>query len=70
MHPILEQLDKRIEYVGKTELNMTSINILKFEVSSPADVSPLKKLKGAGYDSKHILGVVGKSEGEPLRSLI
>jgi len=56
--------------VGNTELNMTSISILKFEVSSPADVTPLEKLKGAGYDPRHILGVVGKSEGEPLGSLI
>jgi len=58
-----------MEYTSKTELNMTSINVLKFEVSSPADVSPLENLKLAGYDSGDILGVVGKSEGEPLRTV-
>ncbi|KAG0651785.1 Cyanuric acid amidohydrolase [Hyphodiscus hymeniophilus] len=42
---------------------MASINILKFGVSSPADTTPLKKLKAAGYEAKDILGVVGKSEG-------
>jgi hypothetical protein len=45
---------------------MTSINILKFGVSSPADTSSMKELKGAGYDAKDILGVVGKSEGMKL----
>lgn len=42
---------------------MASINILKFGVSSPADTTPLKELKTAGYDAKDILGIVGKSEG-------
>jgi hypothetical protein len=42
---------------------MASINILKFGVSSPADTTPLKELKSAGYSYKDILGVVGKSEG-------
>jgi cyanuric acid amidohydrolase len=49
---------------------MTSINILKFGVSSPADTTPLKELKAAGYDAKGILGVVGKSEGEKLLPLL
>lgn len=42
---------------------MAHINILKFAVSSPADTSPLKRLNAAGYDSKSILAVIGKSEG-------
>jgi cyanuric acid amidohydrolase len=44
---------------------MAPINILKFPVSTPADVRPLKQLKVAGYDASNILGVVGKSEGKP-----
>ena len=43
---------------------MTSVNILKFGVSSPADTTPFKELKTAGYEAKNILGVVGKSEGK------
>jgi len=43
--------------------DMAPINILKFGVSSPADVSPLKYLEAAGYHTKDIIGVVGKSEG-------
>jgi cyanuric acid amidohydrolase len=42
---------------------MASINILKFEVASPADITPLKELRAAGYESKGILSVIGKSEG-------
>jgi len=42
---------------------MTSINLLKFGVSSPADTSPLKELEAAGYRPEDIMGVVGKSEG-------
>lgn len=42
---------------------MAPVNILKFGVSSPADTTPIKNLKAAGYGSKDILGVVGKSEG-------
>lgn len=42
---------------------MSTINILKFPVSSPADTSPLAELKKAGYDSSQIMAVVGKSEG-------
>ncbi|KAH8808718.1 ring-opening amidohydrolase [Xylogone sp. PMI_703] len=42
---------------------MAHVDILKFGVSSPADTTPLKELKAAGYEAKDILGVVGKSEG-------
>jgi cyanuric acid amidohydrolase len=42
---------------------MTSINILKFGVSSPSDTSPLNQLKAAGYSPGDILAVIGKSEG-------
>jgi cyanuric acid amidohydrolase len=42
---------------------MAHINILKYGVSSPADTTPLKELKAAGYSSKDILAVIGKSEG-------
>lgn len=42
---------------------MAAISILKFPVSSPADVSPLDGLKSAGYEASQILGIVGKSEG-------
>jgi cyanuric acid amidohydrolase len=45
---------------------MVHINVLKFGVSSPADTAPLKQLKAAGYDSKDILAVIGKSEGQHL----
>lgn len=45
---------------------MAHVNILKFGVSSPADTSPLKRLKAAGYDSSSILAVIGKSEGKHL----
>jgi cyanuric acid amidohydrolase len=43
---------------------MAHINILKYGVSSPADTSPLKELKAAGYESNDILAVIGKSEGK------
>jgi hypothetical protein len=43
---------------------MAHINVLKYAVSSPADTTPLKELKAAGYDSKDILAVIGKSEGK------
>jgi hypothetical protein len=43
---------------------MAHINILKYGVSSPADTNPLKELKAAGYESKDILAVIGKSEGK------
>ncbi|KAH8651576.1 ring-opening amidohydrolase [Tricladium varicosporioides] len=42
---------------------MSHVNILKFGVSSPADTSPMKALKAAGYSSSDILAVIGKSEG-------
>jgi hypothetical protein len=45
---------------------MAHVNILKFGVSSPADTSPLKHLKAAGYDPSNILAVIGKSEGKRL----
>jgi cyanuric acid amidohydrolase len=43
---------------------MAHINVLKYGVSSPADVTPLKEFKAARYDSKDILAVIGKSEGK------
>jgi hypothetical protein len=45
---------------------MVHINVLKFGVSSPADTTPLKQLRAVGYDSKDILAVIGKSEGQHL----
>ncbi|TVY84689.1 Cyanuric acid amidohydrolase [Lachnellula suecica] len=39
------------------------VSILKFGVSSPADTSPLKHVKVAGYNASKILAVIGKSEG-------
>ena len=42
---------------------MAPIGLLKFPVSSPADDTPLKKLKEQGYDICDIMGVVGKTEG-------
>ncbi|KAF8861589.1 ring-opening amidohydrolase [Acephala macrosclerotiorum] len=42
---------------------MANINILKYGVSSPADISPMQHLREAGYESKDILAVIGKSEG-------
>jgi hypothetical protein len=41
---------------------MASINILKFGVSSPSDISPLNQLKAAGFCPDDILVVIGKSE--------
>lgn len=48
----------------KVCLPMANVNILKYGVSSPADVSPMQQLKSAGYESKDILAVIGKSEGQ------
>jgi hypothetical protein len=42
------------------------VSILKFATSSPADTTPLKELRSAGYDSTDIIAVVGKTEGESL----
>jgi cyanuric acid amidohydrolase len=42
---------------------MPAVNLLKFGVSSPADVSPLEDLRRAGYESSQVLGLVGKTEG-------
>lgn len=42
---------------------MAHVSMLKFGVASPADTSPLKHLKAAGYDASSILAVIGKSEG-------
>jgi cyanuric acid amidohydrolase len=53
---------------GGIQKLMAHVNILKFGVSSPADISPLKHLKAAGYDSSSILAVIGKSEGAYLLS--
>ncbi len=42
---------------------MAHVNILKFPISSPDDVSPLAQLQQAGYKAEQILAVVGKTEG-------
>ncbi|KAI6784128.1 uncharacterized protein J7T54_004674 [Emericellopsis cladophorae] len=42
---------------------MASVQIFKFSISSPADISPLQKIQEAGYDPSQILAVVGKTEG-------
>ncbi|KAI1842851.1 hypothetical protein JX265_002612 [Neoarthrinium moseri] len=42
---------------------MPSVNILKFGVSSPADVTPIQGLLRAGYDPSQVLALIGKSEG-------
>ena len=41
----------------------SSVSIFKFSISSPADTTPLDRLKEAGYDPSEILAVVGKTEG-------
>ena len=40
-----------------------SVNLFKFGISAPDDVSPLQELRKAGYDASQILAVVGKTEG-------
>ncbi|KIW81537.1 hypothetical protein Z517_04563 [Fonsecaea pedrosoi CBS 271.37] len=40
-----------------------AVEILKFPTSSPADTTPLERLKEAGYNASQILAVVGKTEG-------
>jgi len=47
---------------------MVAVNVLKFPISTPADVTPLNRLREAGYDASQILAVVGKTEGESLCS--
>ncbi|EXJ68441.1 uncharacterized protein A1O5_08233 [Cladophialophora psammophila CBS 110553] len=42
---------------------MAAVEILKFPISSPADTTPLDRLKEAGYEASQILAVVGKTEG-------
>ncbi|KIY02117.1 uncharacterized protein Z520_02255 [Fonsecaea multimorphosa CBS 102226] len=42
---------------------MAAVEIFKFPISSPADTTPLDRLKDAGYDASQILAVVGKTEG-------
>ncbi|OAP56097.1 hypothetical protein AYL99_09276 [Fonsecaea erecta] len=42
---------------------MAAVEIFKFPTSSPADTTPLDRLKEAGYDASQILAVVGKTEG-------
>lgn len=42
---------------------MPPATILKFPTSSPADTTPLISLQEAGFEKEHILGVVGKTEG-------
>jgi cyanuric acid amidohydrolase len=59
-------LERTQENIVITASVMAHINILKFGVSSPADTTPLKQLKAAGYGSKDILAVIGKSEGQHL----
>ncbi len=43
---------------------MVAVEVLKFPTSSPGDVSPLERLKEAGYEASQILAVIGKTEGE------
>lgn len=50
-------------YPSSSTLTMSSIEILKFPISSPGDLSPLKGLKDAGYDPSQIVAIVGKTEG-------
>jgi cyanuric acid amidohydrolase len=45
---------------------MAPVEILKYPISSPADVSPLERLHEAGYDASQIVAVVGKTEGRQL----
>lgn len=42
---------------------MSPIEILKFPILSPGDISPLKGLRDAGFDPSQIIAVVGKTEG-------
>ncbi|KIW90023.1 uncharacterized protein Z519_09453 [Cladophialophora bantiana CBS 173.52] len=42
---------------------MAAVDILKFPILSPADTTPLDRLKEAGYEASQILAVVGKTEG-------
>jgi cyanuric acid amidohydrolase len=42
---------------------MVHVTILKFPISSPADTSPLDRLKAIGTETDDILAVVGKTEG-------
>lgn len=42
---------------------MPPATILKFPTSSPSDTSPLTRLHEAGFKTKDILGIVGKTEG-------
>ncbi|KAK9418077.1 hypothetical protein AB5N19_12755 [Seiridium cardinale] len=42
---------------------MPPVNILKFGVDSPADVTPIRELQKAGYDASQVVGLIGKSEG-------
>lgn len=42
---------------------MPPATILKFPTSSPADTTPLTSLEESGFDTKQILGIVGKTEG-------
>lgn len=42
---------------------MPAVNILKFGVSSPSDVTPVDELRKAGYDPSQVIGLIGKSEG-------
>lgn len=46
---------------------MAPVEILKFPISSPGDISPLLKLKEAGYDASQILAIVGKTEGNSTK---
>ncbi|KAM0754810.1 cyanuric acid hydrolase [Meredithblackwellia eburnea MCA 4105] len=41
----------------------THVKLFKFSVASPADTSPIDRLREAGYDASKIVCVAGKSEG-------
>ena len=42
---------------------MAGIEIFKYPISSPADISPLRSLENEGYSSSDIVAVIGKTEG-------
>ncbi|KAI9150784.1 Cyanuric acid amidohydrolase [Paramyrothecium foliicola] len=50
-------------FKSRTAANMAPIEILKYPISSPADLTPLQKLAKDGHNASQILAVVGKTEG-------
>ena len=44
-------------------MSPTHVRLLKFPVSSPADLSPIESLASLGYAASSLVGVIGKSEG-------